>query len=89
MSLLVVLRHPVTVGAHPVLTAVRAEGAWEKLTEVKTLRHVPIGAVTFPAGLIRLVLPWVEDADTLSELVEELKDAGLQVRIDATLEEES
>lgn len=82
------LRHPVTVGAHPVLTCLSAEGAWEELKRVRTIRHTPIGAVTLPAGQIRIVLPWVEDADRLSELVEELKRAGLNVQIRAILEED-
>lgn len=82
------LRHPVTEGAHPVLTCLSAEGAWEELKRVPTIRHAPIGAVSLPAGQIRIVLPWVEDADRLSELVDEIKRAGLKPHIQAILDEE-
>lgn len=88
MSLLVMLRHPVTEGAHPVLTCLSAEGAWEELKRVPTIRHAPIGSVSLPAGQIRIVLPWVEDSERLAELVEEIKRAGLSVQIRAILEED-
>lgn len=83
------LRHPVTVGAHPVLTCLNGEGAWEELKKVHAIRHTPIGAVSLSPGQVRIVLPWVEDADSLAELVEEIKRAGLSVQIRAILEEES
>lgn len=83
------LRHPVSEGAHPVLTCLNGEGAWEELKRVRTIRHAPIGAASISPGQVRIVLPWVEDADSLAELVEEIKRAGLSVQIRATLEEES
>lgn len=88
MSLAVMLRHPVTVGAHPVLTCLNGEGAWEELKRVRTIRHAPIGAVTLSPGEIRIVLPWVEDSERLAELVKEIKEAGLNVQIRAILEED-
>lgn len=88
MSLAVMLRHPVTEGAHPVLTCLNGEGAWEELKRVHAIRHTPIGAVSLPAGQIRIVLPWVEDSERLAELVEEIKRAGLKVQIRAILEED-
>ena len=83
------LRHPMSEGAHPVLTCLNGEGAWEELKRVRTIRHAPIGAASISPAQIRVVLPWVEDSDSLAELVEEMKRAGLSVQIRATLEEES
>lgn len=82
------LRHPVTEGAHPVLTCLNGEGAWEELKRVPTIRHAPMGAVTLSPSQVRIVLPWVEDADRLSELVGEIKRAGLKPHIQAILDEE-
>lgn len=82
------LRHPVSEGAHPVLTCLNGESAWEELKRVPTIRHAPIGAVTLSPSQVRIVLPWVEDADRLSELVDEIKRAGLKPHIQAILDEE-
>lgn len=77
-----------TEGAHPILTCVNAEGVWEELVKVKTVRQAPAGAVSFPAGQIKFVLPWVESPEILAELVEELKGAGLSVQIQAKIDDE-
>lgn len=82
------LRHPVSEGAHPVLTCLNGEGAWEELKKVHAIRHTPIGAVSLSPSQVRIVLPWVEDADSLAELVEEIKRAGLKAQIQAILDEE-
>lgn len=82
------LRHPMTEGAHPLLTCLNGEGAWEELKRVPTIRHAPLGAVTLSPGQIRIVLPWVEDSDSLAVLVEEIKSGGLSVQIRAILEED-
>lgn len=93
MTLTVLLQHPLTEGAHPVLTVPVSSDSladlWEKLRQAEPVRQVPLAAVRLLPGQIRAVLPWVETADGLTALVEELRAQGLAVKIDANMEKES